>query len=164
MQMNMVINESLRLYPPAITVTRKVDKETKLGNYTLPAKVNIYISILALHHNAEIWGNDVHCFKPERFTNGVAGATKKNAAAFLPFELGPRTCVGLNFTMNEAKITLSMIMQRYRFTLSSNYVHYPVDEFLLKAKKGVQVILHNVCKMIMLNYLFKCLIGYLHKL
>ena len=144
MQMNMVINESLRLYPPVITMTRKVDREIKLGNFTLPANVNIFMSLLALHHNPEIWGNDVHHFRPERFANGVARATNNNAAAFFPFGMGPRTCVGLNFTTNEAKIALSLILQRYRFTLSSNYVHYPVDMFILIPKKGVQVILHKI--------------------
>ncbi|KAI3498000.1 hypothetical protein L1887_33684 [Cichorium endivia] len=142
--MNMVINESLRLYPPVLTMTRKVEREIKLGNLILPAKINIFISILALHHNEEIWGKDVHCFLPDRFANGVAKATKNNAAAFLPFGMGPRTCVGLNFTTNEAKIALSMILQRYRLSLSSNYVHYPADVFILTPKKGVQVILHKI--------------------
>nr|GEV53292.1 cytochrome P450 CYP749A22-like [Tanacetum cinerariifolium] len=142
--MNMVINESLRLYPPVITMTRKVDRVIKLGNFTLPANVNIFMSILALHHNPEIWGNDVYYFRPGRFANGVARATNNNAAAFFPFGMGPRTCVGLNFTTNEAKIALSLILQRYKFTLSSNYVHYPVDMFLLVPKKGVQVILHKI--------------------
>nr|XP_043625846.1 cytochrome P450 CYP749A22-like [Erigeron canadensis] len=142
--MNMVINESLRLYPPVLQLTRKVDREIKLGNLTLPAKANIFLSTLALHHNPEIWGKDVHCFRPERFANGVAGATKNNAAAFFPFGMGPRTCVGLNFTTNEAKIALSLILQRYSFTLSSNYVHYPADVFILIPKKGVQIILHKI--------------------
>ncbi|KAI3719821.1 hypothetical protein L6452_20726 [Arctium lappa] len=142
--MNMVINESLRLYPPVLMMTRKVEREIKLGNLTLPANINIFISILALHHSQEIWGNDVLRFRPERFANGVARATKNNPAAFLPFGMGPRTCVGLNFTTNEAKIALSMILQRYRFTLSSNYVHLPADVFILTPKKGVQVILHDV--------------------
>ncbi|GKB27754.1 cytochrome P450 CYP749A22-like protein [Tanacetum coccineum] len=84
--MNMVINESLRLYPPVITMTRKVDREIKLGNFTLPANVNIFMSLLALHHNPEIWGNDVHYFRPGRFANGVARATNNNAAAFFPSE------------------------------------------------------------------------------
>ncbi|XP_076884200.1 cytochrome P450 CYP749A22-like [Bidens hawaiensis] len=92
----------------------------------------------------EIWGKDVHCFRPERFVNGVAKATNNNAAAFLPFGMGPRTCVGLNFTTNEAKIALSMILQRYRLTLSDNHVHYPADVYILTPKNGVKVILHPV--------------------
>ncbi|KAL8227716.1 hypothetical protein R6Q57_015300 [Mikania cordata] len=142
--MNMVINESLRLYPPVLTVTRKVERKIKLGNLDLPPNLNLFISILALHHNSEIWGKDVHCFRPERFANGVANATKNNAAAFLPFGMGPRTCVGLNFTTNEAKIALSMIIQRYKFSVSRNHVHYPVDVFILTPKNGVRVILHPV--------------------
>ncbi|KAK1425459.1 hypothetical protein QVD17_20811 [Tagetes erecta] len=142
--MNMVINESLRLYPPVLTMTRKTNGETKLGNLNLPSKLNIFISILALHHNSEIWGKDFNCFRPERFANGVANATKNNAAAFLPFGMGPRTCVGLNFTTNEAKIALSMMLQRYRFTLSVNHVHYPADVFILTPKNGVLVNLHPI--------------------
>ncbi|MFS7982942.1 putative 11-oxo-beta-amyrin 30-oxidase [Helianthus anomalus] len=103
--------------PPVLTVTRQGERDIKLANLNLPAGLNIFISILALHHNSEIWGNDVYCFRTDRFTNGVAKATKNNASAFVPFGMGPRTCVGLNFTMNEAKIALSMILQRYRFTL-----------------------------------------------
>ncbi|KAM7468452.1 hypothetical protein LguiB_016014 [Lonicera macranthoides] len=141
--MNMIINESLRLYPPVITVTRKVQREVRLGNFILPANINVFISILALHHNPQIWGEDVHLFKPERFAEGVAKATKNNAAAFVPFGMGPRTCVGLNFTTNEAKIALSMILQRYKFTLSPNYEHYPADIFILTPKNGVQVILQK---------------------
>ncbi|XP_059655648.1 cytochrome P450 CYP749A22-like isoform X2 [Cornus florida] len=139
--MNMIINECLRLYPPAMTMTRKVQREIKLGNLTLPANIDIFISIIALHHNPEIWGKDVHQFKPERFMEGVAKATNNNAVAFSPFGLGPRTCVGLNFATNEAKITLSMILQRYKFTLSPNYVHNPADIFIMIPKNGVQVIL-----------------------
>ncbi|WMV49333.1 hypothetical protein MTR67_042718 [Solanum verrucosum] len=123
--MNMILNECMRLYPPAITVTRKVKREVRLGSMTLPANMTMFMSILALHHDPQIWGEDVHIFKPERFAEAVAKATNNNAAAFFPFGFGPHTCVGQNFTTNEAKIALSMILQRYKFTLSPNYVHYP---------------------------------------
>lgn len=141
----MIINECLRLYPPALALTRKVEREIKLGNKLfLPANMNIYIPILALHHDPQIWGKDVHLFKPERFEQGVSIATNNNPSAFFPFGLGPRTCVGLNFTTNEAKIALSMILQRYKFTLSPNYVHYPADMFILTPKNGVQIILQPI--------------------
>lgn len=142
--MNMIINECLRLYPPVLTMTRKVAKETKIGELCLFPKMNIYISVLALHHNPRIWGEDVCLFKPERFAQGVAKATNNNSAAFLPFGMGTRTCVGLNFTTNEAKIALSMILQKYKFSLSPNYVHCPADLFILTPKNGVQVILEKI--------------------
>lgn len=142
--MNMIINESLRLYPPVLTLTRKTGRETKLGSLILPANINIFLSVIALSHSPEVWAEDVHLFKPERFAEGVTKATNNNTAAFYPFGMGPRTCVGLNFTTNEAKITLSMILQHYSFTLSPNYIHFPADIFILTPKNGVQVILRSL--------------------
>jgi|UniRef100_A0A2K1YTR5 PHYB activation tagged suppressor 1 len=57
-------------------------------------------------------------FKPEKFSKGVAQATQNDPAAFFPFGSGPLTCVVLKFATTEMKITLSMILQRYYFTLS----------------------------------------------
>lgn len=138
----MILNESLRLYPPAIYARRTTKKGAKLGKFLLPSNLNVSIAILAVHHDPQIWGDDAHLFNPERFSQGVAGATKNNPAAFLPFSLGPRTCVGSNFAITEAKITLSMILQRYAFTLSPSYIHSPVQMFALMPQHGVQVVLH----------------------
>uniref|UniRef100_A0A5B6ZL61 Cytochrome P450 CYP749A22-like n=1 Tax=Davidia involucrata TaxID=16924 RepID=A0A5B6ZL61_DAVIN len=140
--MNMIINESLRLYPPVVSFARKVKREVKLGKFILPADIHLVIPILALHHDRQIWGEDVHLFKPERFSEGVAKATSNNPAVFLPFGLGPRSCAGTNFAINEAKIALSMILQRYTFTLSPAYIHSPAQILTLRPQHGVQVILH----------------------
>ncbi|XP_075522228.1 LOW QUALITY PROTEIN: cytochrome P450 CYP749A22-like [Primulina tabacum] len=142
--MNMIIEETLRLYPPVPAIKRKVEKETKLGKLTLPPQIELYISPLALHHNSKIWGEDVHLFKPERFAQGIVKATNNNAVAFSPFGFGPRTCVGLNFAIVEAKIALSMILQRYRFVISPSYVHSPIQIFMVRPQHGVQVILHRI--------------------
>lgn len=142
--MNMIIEESLRLYPPVAAIKRKVDKQAKLGNLTLPPGMELYISPLALHHDPTIWGDDVHLFKPERFANGIVKATNNNPVAFVPFGFGPRTCVGLNFATVEAKIALSMILQRYRLILSPTYIHSPVQMFMIRPQHGVQVILQKI--------------------
>ncbi|KAJ0763818.1 putative cytochrome P450 [Helianthus annuus] len=139
-KMSMIINETLRLYPPAISTGRKVYKETRVGDLVLPANLSLQIPFLPLHQDREIWGEDAHLFKPERFSEGVANAVNSNPGAFIPFGYGPRICVGNNFGINEAKITLSMILQRYRFTLSPNYVHAPVHYISLRPKSGVQII------------------------
>lgn len=143
----MIIEESLRLYPPVPAIKRKVEKEVQLGKLILPPQMELYISPLALHHDPHVWGEDFNLFKPERFEGGVSKATKKTAAAFLPFGFGPRTCVGLNFAIIEAKIALSMILQRYTFTLSPTYVHSPIQLFMVRPQHGVQVILHSVRKL-----------------
>ncbi|KAF3431346.1 hypothetical protein FNV43_RR26077 [Rhamnella rubrinervis] len=141
-KMGMVFNESLRLYPPAITFKRKVERETRVGKLILPANLNVHMSTLALHHDPELWGEDVHEFKPERFSQGVAHATNNNPAAFFPFGMGPRNCVGSSFALIEAKIALSMILQRHAFTLSPAYVHTPHQLLTLHPQHGIQVRLH----------------------
>ncbi|GMN42051.1 hypothetical protein TIFTF001_011266 [Ficus carica] len=139
---SLIINESLRLYPPIVSFSRTVEKEGRLGNLFLPSKMDVFITNLAFHHDPKIWGEDVHEFKPERFSEGVPKATNNNSAAFFPFGLGPRTCVGMNFALIEAKIALSMILRRYTFTLSPTYVHSPFQLITLQPQHGVQVMIH----------------------
>ena len=121
----MIINESLRLYPPVVSIERKVAREVRLGKLLVPADLEIFIPALALQHEPQFWGQDAESFKPERFSEGVAKATSNNNIIFLPFGMGPRNCVGSNFATTEAKIALTMILQRYSFTLSPAYIHSP---------------------------------------
>ncbi|KAG8383015.1 hypothetical protein BUALT_Bualt05G0139900 [Buddleja alternifolia] len=55
--------------------SRRIAKKVKLGTYEFPANVDLIIPPLALHRNPDIWGKDVHLFKPERFSEGLAKAT-----------------------------------------------------------------------------------------
>ncbi|KAK6921868.1 Cytochrome P450 [Dillenia turbinata] len=138
--MSMIINESLRLYTPIVSIPRRVKRGTTVKNITFPADMDIIVQPLSVHSNPQVWGEDAHLFKPERLAEGIAKATGNNTAAFLAFGWGPRTCVGLSFAVNEAKIALSMIMQRYTFTLSPTYVHYPVQVLTILPELGVQIV------------------------
>ncbi|KAJ7953944.1 Cytochrome P450 [Quillaja saponaria] len=140
--MTMIINESVRLYPPISGFERKVAREVRLGKLILPANLQLTISNLVLHHDPLLWGEDVNIFKPERFSDGVSRATNNNAAAFFPFGMGPRACVGMNFAFNEAKIALSMILQRYSFTLSPSYIHLPFQILSVRPLHGIQIRLY----------------------
>ncbi|KAH0991249.1 hypothetical protein GBA52_002732 [Prunus armeniaca] len=138
--MSMIINETLRLYPPAVQVPRNVEREVRLGKLIVPSNLELVVSIVAIHHDPQIWGQDVQLFKPERFSEGVAKATNNHVGAFIPFSMGPRICVGLNFATTEVKIALSMILQRYTFTLSPGYVHSPLHHLVtVRPQHGVQV-------------------------
>lgn len=137
-----IINESLRLYPPIVSTERKVDREVRLGKLIVPANVEVVIPTIAIHHEPEVWGQDVQLFKADRFVQGVAKATNNNIAVFLPFATGPRNCAGMNFATTEVKIVLSMILQRNSSTLSPAYVHSPFQFLTLRPQHGVQVILH----------------------
>ncbi|KAF8040367.1 hypothetical protein BT93_B2561 [Corymbia citriodora subsp. variegata] len=139
---SMIMNEAIRLYPPVIGITRKVNQQLRLGKLVLPPNIQVFVANLKIHHDPKLWGEDVHLFRPERFSQGVSKATNNNAVAFLPFGFGPRMCVGMNFAMNEAKIVLSMILQRYTFKLSPGYIHSPVQILTTRPQHGLQVICH----------------------
>jgi cytochrome P450 len=71
----MVLNETLRLYPPIVRITRKAYKVIKLGQFSLPKGAIMSFSILAMHHDDKLWGPDANLFKPKRFAEGVSNAT-----------------------------------------------------------------------------------------
>ncbi|XP_010553918.1 PREDICTED: cytokinin hydroxylase [Tarenaya hassleriana] len=137
--LGMVINESLRLYPPATLLPRMAFEDIKLGDLIVPKGLSIWIPVLAIHHSEDLWGKDANEFNPGRFaakTFGPAGGRH-----FMPFAAGPRNCIGQSFAMMEAKIILAMLISKFSFTISENYRHAPVVVLTIKPKYGVQVIL-----------------------
>ncbi|KAG5579122.1 hypothetical protein H5410_049749 [Solanum commersonii] len=139
----MIIQEVLRLYPPIFLMGREVHKETKLGNLSIPSGVQLLLPTILLHHDQEIWGEDVEEFNRERFSEGVNRATKGKFAYF-PFSWGPRNCIGQNFAMLEAKMALAMILQQFAFEVSPSYAHVPYSVFTLLPQYGAQLILNKL--------------------
>ncbi|XP_071701942.1 cytochrome P450 CYP72A219-like [Rutidosis leptorrhynchoides] len=139
---NSIFLEVLRLYPPALAMSRIVNKKMKLGNIMLPAGTHIQLHTMLLHHDPGVWGEDVKEFNPDRFSQGISKVTKGQTVYF-PFGGGPRVCIGQNFTMLEAKMTLAMILLRFSFELSPSYSHAPYTIITLQPQFGAHLILHK---------------------
>ncbi|KNA16246.1 hypothetical protein SOVF_090910 [Spinacia oleracea] len=139
----MVIQETLRLYPPAAFISREALEEFQMGDIVVPKGVCIWTLIPTLHRDQEIWGPDANEFKPQRFANGVSNACKV-PQAYLPFGLGARLCLGKNFAMVQLKLLLCNIVYRFSFTLSPNYRHLPAYRMIVEPKHGVHILIKRI--------------------
>lgn len=143
MQVGMVINETLRIFPPGVGLTRVAAKDIQLKCLFIPKGMIIEFALTSLHQDKEYWGEDVGTFNPERFVSGVVGACT-HPQAFMPFGIGPKFCIGNNFALMEAKIVLSMMLRRFHFIPSPNYKHHPTFTMVQKPKYGLPIILKAV--------------------
>ncbi|KAJ7958055.1 Cytochrome p450 [Quillaja saponaria] len=132
---SMIINETLRLYPPAVMMSRQTTEKVKLGSLNIPANTQLNMALISVHHEKQIWGEDANKFNPLRFNEA-----RRDLASFFPFGLGPRICVGQNLAMVEAKIVLALIIQRFSFVVSPTYVHAPVLYITLQPQYGAQIL------------------------
>lgn len=146
----MVLNESLRLYPPAAMILRYACNDTKVGDIKVGKGTCLVLPILAIHHDEKIWGEDAKDFKPERFSNegetmdcGEEERRRKwrQRQSYMPFSVGERVCLGNNFVMVQAKVVLAAMLQHFSFTLSPIYRHAPINILTIQPQHGLPIIL-----------------------
>ncbi len=106
-----VIKESLRLLPPAIMGTRVAAQDTQLGGYAVGKGTNVIYSEFVTQRMPQIYAEPDH-FKPQRWATHDPSTYE-----YLPFSAGPHMCIGWAFAMQELRVVLAMLLQRYRLSL-----------------------------------------------
>ena len=103
-----VVQEALRLYPPAFTIVRLAKERDELAGEEVPPGTLVVISPWLLHRHRKLW-QDPDAFDPSRF---LPGAPPVGRYAYLPFGIGPRVCVGAQFALLEASLVLATLSAR----------------------------------------------------
>jgi cytochrome P450 len=133
---NQIIQETLRLYPPAWLIGREAKENDEVDGYFIPKKTQIIMPTSVIHRHPDLWENP-HTFEPERFENEQVKLRHK--FAHFPFGGGPRFCIGSNFAMMEMTLALNMIFQQFDFELLENQNIKAEALVTLKPKNEISV-------------------------
>jgi cytochrome P450 len=132
------LDEAMRLYPPAPSLSREAIAADTLAGEKIQAGTLVVIPPYVLHRHKTLWRDPDH-FDPTRFMPGQREAIDR--FAYLPFGAGPRTCIGMGFALQEAVIFLATIVKNYRFDLAPGHRVAPVQRLTLRPKGGMPMIL-----------------------
>ncbi|XP_011721978.1 thromboxane-A synthase isoform X1 [Macaca nemestrina] len=110
--LDMVIAETLRMYPPAFRFTREAAQDCEVLGQRIPAGAVLEMAVGALHHDPEHWPSP-ETFDPERFT--AEAQQQHRPFTYLPFGAGPRSCLGVRLGLLEVKLTLLHVLHKFQF-------------------------------------------------
>jgi unspecific monooxygenase len=117
-----VVQETLRLFPPAFTLVRQARRADDAGGVAIPAGAIVFISPWVLHRHRRRW-TEPERFDPARF---LPGAPPPDRFAYLPFGIGPRVCIGAQFALTEATLVLAAMVQTFHIERASSEPVVPV--------------------------------------
>jgi cytochrome P450 len=135
----MVVDESMRLYPPVWLMTRRAIAGDEIGGYRIPANALMVMSQYLTHRHPSFWENP-EGFDPLRFTPEQI-ATRPRFAYF-PFGGGPHLCIGNTFALTEAQLILATVAQRYRLALIPSRPVEIETLVTIRPKHGLWMTLH----------------------
>ena len=133
----MVFAESMRLYPPAWILGRRVLKDYDVGGYVVPANSIVLMSQWVMHHDSRYYP-DPFKFDPERWTTEEREARPK--FSYFPFGGGPRVCIGEQFAWMEGALLIATIAQQWKLRLASDQRVEPKAMITLRPKYGMRMV------------------------
>jgi cytochrome P450 len=136
-----VLDETLRLYPPAWASNRSSLSEDEICGYRIPANSSIVFSPYVIQHDPSLW-EEPEAFDPDRFT--AERCAERHRFAYFPFGGGPHQCIGMGFAVVEATLVLATILQHYRLELAPDYTVELKPSITLHPKGGMPMFIRPV--------------------
>ena len=134
----MVVTESMRLYPPAYGLGRQAVRATEIAGHPV-ARKDIFIAPTWVVHRDRRWFEEPDAFRPERWEDDLARRLPR--FAYFPFGGGPRQCIGNSFATMEAILLLAAIARRFRLTLAPGQRITPTPYVTLRPEPGPRMLL-----------------------
>ncbi|HYV05721.1 MAG TPA: cytochrome P450 [Blastocatellia bacterium] len=136
----MVLAESMRLYPPAWILGRRVLTDYRVGKYLIPSGAIILMSQWVMHHDSRFYPEPFK-FDPQRWTTELREARPK--FSYFPFGGGPRVCIGEQFAWMEGVLLIATIAQRWKMRLSPGHRVETKPMITLRPKYGMRMIVEE---------------------
>jgi cytochrome P450 len=130
----MVLDEAMRLYPPAAILPRQANAADEIGGFSIPRNAVVLLSPYVTHRHPDFWP-DPERFCPERFAPAQGAA--RHACAYFPFGAGPRQCIGKPLALREMPLALAAITQAYRLQLLPDHAVVPHLATTLQPRHGL---------------------------
>lgn len=132
----MILSESMRLYPPAWAIGRRVVKDCEIGGYHIPADSLVLLSQYVTHRDARFFPEPAR-FDPERWT--TEARESRPQFAYFPFGGGPRRCIGEGFAWMEGILLIATLAQHWRMRLVPDHRVETLPVITLRPKYGMQM-------------------------
>ncbi len=132
----MVMAESMRLYPPAWAMGRYARNDFQLGEFFLPAKTTVLMSQFITHRDPRFFPDPL-CFDPERFTPDAK--SRRTRLTYFPFGAGFRQCIGESFAWMEGVLLLATLAQKWKLKLVPGHRVEPEPLITLRPKFGMKM-------------------------
>ncbi|XP_072763823.1 cytochrome P450 4C1-like isoform X2 [Anoplolepis gracilipes] len=129
-----VIKETMRLFPPVPFVDRRLTEDVKIEEFILPKDTEVFLGIITLHRNEKYWPNPL-VFDPNRFLPEKRDMSY--SSYYMPFSLGSRNCIGMNYAMISLKVVLATLIRTFVFKVDKII---PID----KIKLNTDITLYSV--------------------
>ncbi|XP_060070997.1 cytochrome P450 4F4-like [Ylistrum balloti] len=133
-QLTLFLKESMRMFSPVPSVGRITTKEIDLDGLKIPANIEVYVLIHSLNNRQDIWG-DPETFRPDRFLT----EPEKDPYSYVPFSAGPRNCIGQHFALDEQKVALAKLLQRFKVLPEPDHKPEVDLDLVLRPTNGIRI-------------------------